>query len=76
MLAIGRFWARDVDGAVDAIDRAMALDAHNALVLSAGGHILGYAGRYDEAIESLTTAMRLDPHYISIWLHFLAHAHA
>ncbi len=76
MLAIGRLWLRDIDGAVDAIDRAMALDPNSAAVLSARGHILGYAGRYEEAIENLKTAMRLDPHYVTIWLHFQAHANA
>ncbi|MDP6427804.1 MAG: adenylate/guanylate cyclase domain-containing protein [Rhodospirillales bacterium] len=76
VLALGRLWSHDIDGAVDAANQATALDPNNAANLSARGHILGYAGHYDQAIENLNNAIRLDPHHHTIWLHFLAHAHA
>jgi adenylate cyclase len=75
VLALGRLWSHDIDGAIVATDRALALDPNSATALGGRGHVLGYAGRYDEAIENIHNAMRLDPHYASIWLHFLAHAH-
>ncbi|NQV54670.1 MAG: tetratricopeptide repeat protein, partial [Rhodospirillales bacterium] len=75
VLAIGRLWSRDLDGALAAADRSISLDPNNAAALAARGNILGYAGRHDEAIENLTDAIRLDPHHFPIWLYFLAHSH-
>ena len=64
-----------MEGAISAIDKAVALGPNNAEVFAIRGYILSYASQSVEAIESLESAMRLDPHYPNIWLHFLAHAH-
>ena len=37
--------------------------------------MLHYAGRSEEGIEPMHRGMRLDPHYPSIYLHFLAQAY-
>ena len=39
------------------------------------GMTLMYSGRAAEALESFATAMRLDPLYPNVLLHFLAQAH-
>ncbi len=74
-LAIGLMWKRDLDGALAAIERATVLGPNYAEAHAGRGHILSYASRPAEAIESLERSMRLDPQYPRIWLHFLAHAH-
>lgn len=74
-LALASLWNHDVDRAVAEIEKALALDPNNADLLADRGQIFGYAGRPNEAIESLEKAMRLDPHYPNVHLHFLAHAY-
>ena len=39
------------------------------------GWALHYSGDQEGAIENLNNAIRLDPHYPGIYLHFLAQAH-
>lgn len=74
-LAIAHMWKRDLDGAIVNVEKALALDPNNSHALANRGHIFSYAGRPIEAIESLEKAMRLDPCYPNVYLHFLAHAH-
>lgn len=52
----------------------MALDPNFAQGYSATGLALMYAGRAAEALEPIAMAMRLDPLYPSMVLHFLAQA--
>ena len=74
-LAVAHMWKRDLDRAIEDIDKALALDPNNAHALANRGHIFSYAGRPVEAIRSLEKAVRLDPHFPNVYLHFLAHAH-
>jgi adenylate cyclase len=75
-LALGSVsvWRRDHEGALAEFRRMIALDPNFAQGHSATGLALMYAGRAAEALEAIATAMRLDPHYPSIVLHFLAQA--
>jgi adenylate cyclase len=67
-------WRRDYEGALAASSRMMALDPNFAQGYAASGLGLTYAGRAAEALEPLAMAMRLDPHYPDMLLHFLAQA--
>jgi adenylate cyclase len=74
-LANVRLWRREHDGALAEARRMIALDPNFAQGYMATGLILTYAGRPEEGLEPMATAMRLDPHYPSIVLHVLAQAH-
>ncbi len=67
-------WRRDHDGALAEFHRMIELDPNFAQGYSATGLALMYAGRAAEAIEPFALSMRLDPHYPSIVLHFVAQA--
>jgi adenylate cyclase len=75
-LALGAvlLWRRDQEGALAESRRMMALDPNFAQGYSATGLALMYAGRAAEALEPFAMAMRLDPLYPSMVLHFLAQA--
>jgi adenylate cyclase len=74
LIALGSvlLWRRDHDGALAEFRRMIALDPNSAQGHSATGLALMYAGRATEALESFALAMRLDPHYPGIVLHFMA----
>ena len=74
LIALGSvlLWRRDHDGALAEFRRMIALDPNSAQGHSATGLALMYAGRAAEALESFALAMRLDPHYPGIVLHFMA----
>ncbi len=67
-------WRRDHEGALAESRRMMALDPNFAQGYAATGLALMYAGRAAEALEPIATAMRLDPLYPGMVLHFLAQA--
>ncbi|MFQ5974206.1 MAG: adenylate/guanylate cyclase domain-containing protein [Alphaproteobacteria bacterium] len=71
-LAIASLWMRKHERALVEAERCIAIEPNSAeghLVL---GQIMGYAGRSEAAIEVFQKYMRLDPHYTSLTLHFLA----
>src|SRR5262245_506911 len=70
-----RMWRRDLDGALAAFDRMIALDPNHAQGHASTGLALVYAGRAAEALGCFAKAMRLDPHYPGVVLHFEAQAH-
>jgi adenylate cyclase len=67
-------WRRDHGGALAESRRMMALDPNFAQGYAATGLVLMYAGRAAEALEPIAMAMRLDPLYPAMLLHFLAQA--
>ena len=75
-LALGAvlLWRGDQEGALAESRRMMALDPNFAQGYTATGLALMYAGRAAEALEPMAMAMRLDPLYPSMVLHFLAQA--
>ncbi|HZD27562.1 MAG TPA: CDC27 family protein, partial [Xanthobacteraceae bacterium] len=75
-MALGNvlLWRRDLDGALAECGRMIELDPNFAQGHSATGLALMYAGKQAEALEATAIAMRLDPHYPGIVLHFLAQA--
>jgi adenylate cyclase len=73
-LAAALLWRRDHEGALAESSRMMALDPNFAQGYAASGLGLTYAGRAAEALEPIAMAMRLDPHYPDMLLHFLAQA--
>ena len=60
-LGVGRWLAGDLDGAVDAVGDAVALDPNDAWTRTVFGLLLLEAGRFDEAAGELTEGARLDP---------------
>src|SRR5262249_40567137 len=76
-LAFGNvlLWRRDHDGALAEVRRMVDLDPNSAQGYSATGLALMYAGQATEALDAIAASMRLDPHYPSMVLHFLAQAH-
>jgi adenylate cyclase len=68
-------WRRDHAGALAEFRHMIALDPNFAQGHSATGLALMYAGRAADALEAFALAMRLDPHYSAVVLHFLAQAH-
>jgi adenylate cyclase len=75
-MALGNvlLWRRDHEGALSEFRHMIVLDPNFAQGQAATGLALMYAGRAAEALEPIATAMRLDPHYSPIVLHFLAQA--
>ena len=75
-MALGNvlLWRRSHEGALAEFHRMIELDPNFAQGYTATGMALMYAGRPAEALEPIATAMRFDPHYPPIVLHFLAQA--
>jgi adenylate cyclase len=75
-MALGNvlLWRRDHDGALAEFHRMIALDPNFAQGHGATGLALMYAGQAADALEPFAMAMRLDPHFPNILLHFLAQA--
>ena len=75
-MALGNvlLWRRDHAGALAEFGRMIALDPNFAQGHTATGLALMYAGEPARALEPFAKAMRLDPHYPDIVLHFLAQA--
>jgi adenylate cyclase len=74
-LGLVHLWLRQHDMAITAEQYVVRIGPSYAPAYAALGSILHYSGRSTEAIEPLLTAMRLDPRFDSMWLHFLAQAY-
>ncbi len=65
----GRF-----DEAVTESERGVALDPSDSEALANLGNILISAGRAQDGLDAVTSAMRIDPHSPPFYLHYLAKA--
>jgi adenylate cyclase len=71
-----KLWiANDTDAALAELKEAIALDSGDSLSYAYMGGTLTTAGRPDEAIPHIRTAMRLDPHYPHEFMLWLGLAH-
>ena len=68
-------WMKQHDRAAAAYRKGLAIDPNFALGYAGLALVSVYSGNPREAIASLEKAMRLDPHYRDIHLHFLGVAH-
>jgi adenylate cyclase len=73
-IALVNLWRRQHDDSIRQAERAIALDPNFADGYAALGHILHFAGRSLEALESIDRAMALNPRFPDLWLHFKAQA--
>ena len=76
-MALGNvlLWRREHDAAIAEFHQMTAIDPNFAQGHMATGLGLVYAGQPAEALEAFAAAMRLDPLYPAIVLHFVAQAH-
>jgi adenylate cyclase len=74
-MALVHTWKHDLDLAISEAERAMELTPNMAEAYAIYGNTQSYAGNASKAIDSLKTAMRLDPQCSDMWLHFLGHAY-
>jgi tetratricopeptide (TPR) repeat protein len=58
----------DLEGALAYEERALALDATNTVAWSGKGYALMKLGRLPAAVETLETAVRLDPDLSNAWI--------
>jgi TolB-like protein/class 3 adenylate cyclase/Flp pilus assembly protein TadD len=71
MVALKYIYKRQHEEAVAEAERAVALDPNSSQINHIMGQSLLFAGRSAEAVDFITRAMRLDPHYPVIRLHYL-----
>lgn len=74
-LGLVRLWRRELDAATAAMEKGIALDPNFAPSYAGLGLILHYAGRSAESLDLIAQAMRLDPHYPDMFLHFAGQAY-
>ncbi|MGH6925589.1 MAG: adenylate/guanylate cyclase domain-containing protein [Propylenella sp.] len=74
-LGLVHLWLRQHDLAIAEEQYVVRIGPSFAPAYAALGSVFHYSGRSTEAIEPLLMAMRLDPRFGSIWLHFLAQAY-
>jgi TolB-like protein/Tfp pilus assembly protein PilF len=74
-VAAAALWMKQHQCAADAAEKCLATFPGFAEGHAVLGLILVYSGKPREAMVSLNSAMRLDPHYRDIYLHLLALAH-
>jgi TolB-like protein/Tfp pilus assembly protein PilF len=64
-------WMKDLDGAIAANERALALDQNFAHAYASLGSAFYYAGQPERSLSFLDQAIRLDPRHPDQFLHFL-----
>jgi TolB-like protein/Flp pilus assembly protein TadD len=75
---LGEFYLwtkREHDAAMQEGRRAIDLEPNYSHAYLLLGHALHYAGRSDDSLEQYEAAMRLDPCYPDLYLHFLAQSY-
>ncbi len=60
-LALVRGYMQDYDGALEAVDRGLAVDPRNTDLRLARGRILGWAGRYGDALRTVDAVIAEQP---------------
>jgi TolB-like protein/Flp pilus assembly protein TadD len=71
MVALKYIYKRQHEEAVAEAERAVALEPNNSQINHLMGQSLIFAGRSAEAVDFIKKAMRLDPYYPVLRLHFL-----
>ena len=74
-MSLAYSWSRDLDRAIEEARRCIALNPNSAEGHLALAHAQIFIGQPVEAIDTIETYFRLDPHYPDLALHFLAEAH-
>ena len=74
-VAIACEWGRDLDKALAAAGRCLALKPSSAEGLLVTSHIQIYSGHAAEALDTIDAYLRVDPIDSDLALHFLADAH-
>lgn len=69
------WWRREHDEAMRHAKQSIDLEPNYSHAYLLLGHALHYAGRSGESLEPFETAMRLDPCYPDLYLHFLAQSY-
>lgn len=72
----GAAWAPAHQAAIDAAERAVALDPNDADARGALGEMLARQGKFDRAKAELETALRLNPGSFSVLTYYLSWASA
>lgn len=73
-MGVGLLWSREIDSALDAAARCIALKPSSADARVLKAHIQIFSGLAADAVETLESYMQLDPFYPEIALQFLAEA--
>ncbi len=68
-------WNRDYDRWVSEADKALAINPNYALALNARGSVNTYIGHPLQAVSAIEQAIRLDPVFKELYLHFLGLAY-
>ncbi len=74
-LSSAYLWRREHEAAIAEAKASVALDPNYSLGHMLLGWAVHYAGRHEEAIECYNKALRVDPYYPGVYLHFLAQAY-
>jgi Flp pilus assembly protein TadD len=73
-MGVGLLWSREIDSALEAAARCIALKPSSADARVLKAHIQIFSGLAADAVETLESYMQLDPFYPEIALQFLAEA--
>ena len=68
-------WTKDFERSEFEINKSIELDPNYCEGYATRGYLLSFVGRPDDAIRDIDHAMRLNPEYPKIFLHFLAQAY-
>jgi adenylate cyclase len=74
-LGVAHLWMKEHDRAIGEAKASIVLDPNYSLGYMVLGWALHYAGEQEDAIDKFNKAIRNDPHYPGVYLHFLAQAY-
>ena len=71
-LAFVHLWSKQIDAAIGLFERALLLNPNSADIMAEFADALAYAGKLEQAEETLNNAMRLNPFHPDWYLWYLA----